>query len=56
MVKDTPGNEYHDMDSDETSNGDIFKISRYVCSVERYSNTTISLYYVRDNDVIQEKH
>ena len=56
MVKDTPGNESHDIDSDETSNGENFKISRYVCSVERSSKTTISLYYVIDNDVIQENH
>ena len=28
LVKDTPENDYRDMDSEETSNGDIFKISR----------------------------
>ena len=56
MVKDTPENDYHDMYSDETSNGENFKVSRYVCSAERSSKNTIFLYYVRDNDVIQEKH
>ena len=27
MVKDTPVNDYHDMDSEDTINGDIFRIS-----------------------------
>ena len=56
MVKDTPYNDSRGMDSDERSNGDIFKISRLVCSGEMSSKNTISLYYIRDNNVIQENH
>ena len=56
MVKDTPENDSHDMDSYETSNADIFKISILVSSGERSAKTTISLYYVINNNDIQDKH
>ena len=56
MVKDTPENDSRYMDRDETINGGNKNISGWVCSVGSSSKTTISLYDVRDNDIIQEKH
>ena len=49
MAKYAPDNYSHNMESDETNNDKIKKISILVCSSESSANTTIYMYYVRDN-------